>query len=267
MSETKLSDRNAAIQAMLTDGENLMNFYRFAAQNPHLPLRVACQIVIARPNAQVCYAFEEWNAMGRRINKGSAGIPFIDMDGQRRFVFDSNDTHGDGRYRRLIYPMKRLIKGLDALNGTTYDQDLRGDYRKVKVGVATYLNENDYFTDDEERNKHLIEGISYYLYCKTGFPKANGVTMSGLPYGLQENADFFLYVKEVAEQLQREVEQAYIDDLNKVEVVNDIEEDAISDEPIVKPTRNIVEVHSAARSNYKGYVVLCKHCHIFLWTL
>ncbi len=259
MGETKLSDRNAAIQAMLTDGENLMNFYRFAAQNPHLPLRVACQIVIARPNAQVCYAFEEWNAMGRRINKGSAGIPFIDMDGQRRFVFDSNDTHGDGRYRRLIYPMKRLIKGFDALNGTTYDQDLRGDYRKVKVGVATYLNENDYFTDNEERNKHLIEGISYYLYCKTGFPKTNGVTMSGLPYGLQENADFFLYVKEVAEQLQREVEQAYVDDLNKVEVVNDIEEDAISDEPIVKPTRNIVEVHSAARSNYKGYVVLCKH--------
>lgn len=30
MSDTKLSDRNAAIQAMLTDGENLMNFYRLA---------------------------------------------------------------------------------------------------------------------------------------------------------------------------------------------------------------------------------------------
>ena len=259
MSETKLNDRNAAIQAMLTDGENLMNFYRFAAQNPHLPLRVACQIVIARPNAQVCYAFEEWNAMGRRINNGSAGIPFIDMDGQRRFVFDSNDTHGNGRYRRLVYPMKRLIKGFDALNGTTYEKELSGDYHKVKGGVAIYLYRNDYFTDDDERNRRLLEGVSYYLYCKTGFPKANGVTMSGLPYELQENAGFFLYVKEVAEQLQREVEQAYVDDLNKVEVVNDIEEDAISDEPIVKPTRNIVEVHSAARSNYKGYVVLCKH--------
>lgn len=262
MSETKLSDRNAAIQAMLTDGENLMNFYRFAAQNPHLPLRVACQIVIARPNAQVCYAFEEWNAMGRRINKGSAGIPFIDMDGQRRFLFDSNDTHGNGRYRRLVYPMKRLIKGFDVLNGTELEKDLRGDYRKVKVGTAQYLKENDYFTDDEEYNKLLLEGTSFYLYCKTGFPKTNGIHISGLPYDLQTNADFFLKVREVAENLQREIEDAYLYDLNKVEEINDIKEDAVSDEPIVAQTRNIVEVHSAVRSNYKGYVALCKHTDV-----
>ena len=166
----RLSGRNAAIQEMLADGNGLMNFYRFAAQNPHISLREACQIIIARPNASVCFAFEEWNAMGRRVNKGSKGIPYLDSDGQKRFVFDGNDTHGDGRYRRLIYPMKRLLKGLDVLNGTELSEDLRGDYRKIKVGTATFLQENDYFTDDEEHNKLLLEGVSYYLYCKTGFP-------------------------------------------------------------------------------------------------
>lgn len=245
MSENKLSDRNAAIKAMLEDGEQLMNFYRFAAQNRHLSLREACQIVIAKPNATVCYSFEQWNEMGRRINKGSAGIPYIDMNGQRRFMFDANDTHGDGIYRRLIYPMKRLLKGFDILNGTELEKDLRGDYRKVKVGTAQYLQENDYFTDDEEYNKLLLEGTSFYLYCKTGFPKTNGIHISGLPYDLQTNADFFLKVREVAENLQREIEDAYLYDLNKVEEINDIEEDAVSNEPIVAQTRNIVEVHSA----------------------
>ena len=236
MSETRLSERNAAIQAMLSNGEQIMNFYRFAAQNPHISLREACQIIIARPNASVCFAFEEWNAMGRRVNKGSKGIPYLDSDGQKRFVFDGNDTHGDGRYRRLIYPMKRLLKGFDVLNGTELSEDLRGDYRKIKVGTATFLQENDYFTDDEEHNKLLLEGVSFYLYCKTGFPKSNGVKLSGLPYDLQDNAAFFMNVKEVAEYLQSEVERAYVDDLNKVQVIDDTEEETVSDEPVI-PTR------------------------------
>ena len=220
----KLSGINAAIQEMLSSGE-IKNFYRFVAQNPHLSLRAACQIVIERPNASVCFSFEEWNAMDRRVNKGCKGIPYKDNDGQKKFVYDSADTHGDGRYKRLIYPMKRLLKGLDGLNGTAISEDLNGDYKKIQSGVAKYLNDNDYFTDDEEYNKLLFEGVSYFLYCKTGFPKSSGITLSGLHYDLKGNADFFMNVKEVADYLGQEIERAYVDDLNKVETIDDTEEE------------------------------------------
>ena len=67
------ADRNRAIQAMMTDGEQLKTFYRFVANNPHIPLHDACQIVIQRPDARVCFSFEEWNAQGRRV-KAFGGI-------------------------------------------------------------------------------------------------------------------------------------------------------------------------------------------------
>ena len=35
------ADRNRAIQAMMTDGEQLKTFYRFVANNPHIPLHDA----------------------------------------------------------------------------------------------------------------------------------------------------------------------------------------------------------------------------------
>ena len=70
------ADRNRAIQAMMTDGEQLKTFYRFVANNPHIALHDACQIVIERPNASVCFSFEEWNAQGRRVTKGRKGIPY-----------------------------------------------------------------------------------------------------------------------------------------------------------------------------------------------
>ena len=78
MSEMKrLSDRNRAIQEMLTSGEGLKTFYRFVANNPHIALHDACQIVIERPSASICFSFEEWNAQGgqRRIGQSKhAGL-------------------------------------------------------------------------------------------------------------------------------------------------------------------------------------------------
>ena len=116
MAETKrLSDRNKLIQELLTDGKGLMNFYRFVAQNPHINLHDACQIVINRPNASVCFLFSEWNEMERRIIKGRKGIPFYDENGNKRFAFDKNDTWGK-EYRRSIYPMGRLYRSVNCIS-------------------------------------------------------------------------------------------------------------------------------------------------------
>lgn len=235
MSETmRLSERNALIQAMLSDAERLKDFYRFTAQNPHFDLHDACQIIVVRPNASVCFSYEEWNSMGRRITKGRKGIPYADRDGIKHFAFDANDTHGEDRYMRLIYPMKRLLIGLDKLNGTEWTEDKLTDYRKIQVGIAQYLQENNYFTDDEERNSLICEGIAYSLYCKTGFPKNNGIKLHGLPYGLKENADIFRDIYVLTDVIKEEIEEAYSLSKEEVEVIHDIDEETLSDEPVVK---------------------------------
>ncbi len=260
MSENRLSNRNAAIQEMLTDGEKIKNFYRFVAQNPHISLHDACQIIISRPNAGVCYSFEEWNAMGRRITRGSKGVPYYDVDGYKQFVFDANDTNGEERYKRLVYPIKRLLDGLDALNGTEMDADLRGDYRKIHVGVATYLQENGYFTDDEDRNRLILEGVTYSLYCKTGFPKSNGITMHGMTGDLTDNAQLFKDVCGFADFLHKEIEEAYERKQNEVKVIDDVDEETVSDEPIIteKPTETVAQTETKVEpqlpSYYKEYL-------------
>ena len=139
MAERRLSERNAKIAAMLESGEELKNFYRFISQNEYINLHDACQIVMERPDATVCNTLEEWNAMGRRVIKGRKSISFYDHDGYKQFVFDANDTYGDGRYQRPIFPLKRMLIGLDELNGTSLYEDLRGDYRKIHNGVYSYL--------------------------------------------------------------------------------------------------------------------------------
>ena len=246
MSETmRLSNRNALIQEMLSDAERIKDFYRFTAQNEHYDLHDACQIVIARPNASVCYSFEEWNAMGRRVTKGRKGIAYADRDGIKRFTFDATDTHGEERYKRLIYPMKRLLVGLDKLNGSEWAGDTLSDYRKIQVGVAQYLQNKSYFTDDEERNTLVCEGVAYSLYCKTGFPKNNGIKLHGMPYSLQDNADLFRDISILRDTVKEEVEKAYLQTLEEVKIIEDIDEETVSDEPIIsKPIDENIEVDS-----------------------
>ena len=73
--------RNEQIAELLASGERLKDFYRFTAQNPHIDLHDACQIVLARPKASICFYMDEWNEMGRRVTKNRRGIQFYDTDG------------------------------------------------------------------------------------------------------------------------------------------------------------------------------------------
>lgn len=67
MGNERLLGRNAAIANMFTDSDQLKNYYRFIALNPHINLHDACNILLARPNATVCYPYEEWNELGRQV--------------------------------------------------------------------------------------------------------------------------------------------------------------------------------------------------------
>ena len=135
-----------AIQEMLTSGEGLKTFYRFVASNPHIALHDACQIVIERPSASICFSFEEWNAQGRRVTKGRKGIPYYDNDGSKHFVFAVSDTHGDNRYRRSINPVKKILDGLDLVNGTEIAGSNRGDYSIENLREYMLSMGKDYLT-------------------------------------------------------------------------------------------------------------------------
>ena len=228
------ADRNRAIQAMMTDGEQLKTFYRFVANNPHIALHDACQIVIERPNASVCFSFEEWNAQGRRVTKGRKGIPYYDGDGNKYFVFDVADTHGENRYRRITQPVKKILDGLDLLNGTEIADSNRGDYRIMLSGVVTYLGQNDFLTENDEiRNRLIAEGVAYSLYSSTGFPKERGITLKGYPYGLGDNADLFREIQSVTKILQQDINDAVFNKKNEVAIIDDTEEDYVTDEPVL----------------------------------
>ena len=235
MAEIKrTTDRNRAIQAMMTDGEQLKTFYRFVANNPHIALHDACQIVISRPSASVCFSFEEWNAQGRRVTKGRKGIPYYDGDGNKYFVFDVTDTHGENRYRRAAQPVKKILDGLDLLNGTEIADSNRGDYRIMLSGVVTYLGQNDFLTENDEiRNRIIAEGVAYSLYSSTGFPKERGITLKGYPYGLGDNADLFREIQSVTKILQQDINDAVFNKKNEVAVIDDTEEDYVTDDPVL----------------------------------
>lgn len=235
MAEIKrTTDRNRAIQALMTDGEQLKTFYRFVANNPHIALHDACQIVISRPSASVCFSFEEWNAQGRRVTKGRKGIPYYDGDGNKYFVFDVADTHGEKRYRRITQPVKKILDGLDLLNGTEIAESNRGDYRIMLSGVVTYLGQNDFLTENDEiRNRLIAEGVAYSLYSSTGFPKERGITLKGYPYGLGDNADLFREIQSVTKILQQDINDAVFNKKNEVAIIDDTEEDYVTDEPVL----------------------------------
>ena len=234
MSENnRLSTRNAKIAAMLADGGQLKNFYRFIAQNPYINLHDACQIIIERPDATVCNTMEDWNAMGRRVTKGKKGIPYYDNDGYKRFVFDAADTHGDDRFQRDIIPLKHILIGLDELNGTSMYEDGRGEYRKIHNGVYSYLERQGELTGDEQRDILFAEGVTFMLYSKTGFPKTSGIHLHGLPYSYRDNADFVKELYISSNILTQEIEEAYENKQSEVEVIDDTEEETITDESVI----------------------------------
>ena len=114
-----LSNKNAAIQEMMSSGNGLMNFYRFVAQNPHLSLREACQIVVERSNASVCFSYEEWNAMGIQ-QADDTPVHCYNKHGRLfRGFADKQERARNGRYfvyrrtdgQRLRHGLKRFGNG------------------------------------------------------------------------------------------------------------------------------------------------------------
>ena len=235
MSE-KLTTRNQRIAELFTDSERLKSFYRFAAQNPHINLRDVCQILILRPDASVCFSYEEWNAVGRKVKRGSRGIMYYDYDGYKQFVYDASDTRGENRAFRPMMPVESLLVGLDELNETGFAGDTISEYEKIQSGVRFYLHEQGALTGDEVRDMLTVEGIAFSLYMKTSQPQSEEIELHTLPYAYSENTTFAKEVYVQAEMLAQEIEDAYKNKQEQVEIIDDTEEETVSDEPIIHKT-------------------------------
>lgn len=116
MNEVKrLNKRNELIDEMLKDSSKLKSFYHFTLINPHITLHTACKVIIERGDLEICHLFEEWNEIGRRINRGARGIPYYDTNGKEEFT-------------RYYYGLERLLIVLDEINNTSLINDERSDY-------------------------------------------------------------------------------------------------------------------------------------------
>lgn len=191
---------------MLSSTEGLQKYYAFIANHPHLSLRDICQIITYRENLNYCLSFEEWNAVDRRIIAGRKGIPYYDENGNKRFVFDVKDTYGKDKIQIPYHSFDPLIYGLCELNHHVLDNNDTSDYQILYQEVKSY------FPDE---NQYQVEGISYYLLCKTGRNKLNDIRVEGLPFTLKENA---LIVKDVCQKgdnILNMINQLYIQKTNK----------------------------------------------------
>ena len=235
MTEREINTRyeHRTIYNLLGNGNEMRNLYRFVSQNPHIDLREACQIVLIRPTAGVCYSLQEWNEQGRRIKSGCHGIGYYDTDGNKRYVFDVADTYGKERYRRWIMPLNKILQGLDELNGTNRAESNRGAYNNIYFGVKTYLERNENFYANEKKLRLYAEGIAYSLYSATAFPKDNGILLHGYPYSDKENALMLKEIFEWTDYVREEIDEAYLRKVNEIPVIDDTEEDFVSDEPLL----------------------------------
>lgn len=202
---------NEEIEKMLKDNEGIKRFYQFIYHNPHLSLHNACQIVIRRPNASICYSFDEWNQMNRRIRFGSKGILYYDENSNRRFVFDINDTYGFDVHKEKEIPMEAILKGFGKINQTNlFKEPNMNDFDKIRLGVETYFQENGYYS----------EGVAYLLYLSTDKARKLEVNINGLPYSLDISSEIITenvtQYKNLKETILMAYEQVKIDEEKKI---------------------------------------------------
>ena len=253
MGNERLLGRNAAIANMFTDSDQLKNYYRFIALNPHINLHDACNILLARPNATVCYPYEEWNELGRQVIRGKKSIAYYDYDGYKQFVFDVSDTRGDSQYNCSLMSREHLLEGLNELVDTDLLEASDSDYTSILKATKYYLNEQGIASEDELRSELLAEGIAYSLYSKTGLHQNEYIELQALPFSFKENAEFVKEVYVQAELLAQEIEDAYKNKQEEIKVLYDTDEETLSDEPkLPESTKTIVQTHSAIISNYKA---------------
>lgn len=205
---------NISIQNMLTNGEGVKKFLRFVANNPHLTLRDSCQIVTFKENLSFCHTYQAWERMNFQVQEDRIGVPYLDENGNANFVFDLTEVSGNFDYQPLTIAHKKVIKGLSLLNGIESDRrKAYDDFEQIQKHVSKY-----YENEIVDNKEFVIEGVSYFLFCKTGKKEIKPIQLKEYSNSLKENALLFKNVYQQANTLLKEIDSVLEQEENKNEI-------------------------------------------------
>ncbi len=193
----------------------MKRFYKFVNLNRHLSLHDVAEIFIKDKNLSICYSFEEWNAMERRIKSGHKGILYYDIDGNKKFVFNENSTYGETKYLKIYPSTSNLISSLDILNSNLEINYYLSDYRKIYKNVKNFFQTNHLLYNHFLKDELIVEGVSYSLYIKSKIKDDEVIYLHPFPFSLKENANLFKEIYELTQKLENELEKIKQNELIK----------------------------------------------------
>jgi len=142
----------------------LANFYKFRINNPTFNFAQAMQIFSSNPQVTICKSFDEWNALQRRIQRHSKGIPYIDENNPRwkHYVFDISQTYGVD-YPPKIYPARNtLASDINDIN-TIKKTELHNNYENFIDVIKQFNLENGYSKESEIDSNYLNRYIAIFV--------------------------------------------------------------------------------------------------------
>ena len=159
-----------AIRDVSKDRDSWRAFLRFYAKFYKYSFSEALLIHAQAPKATACGELRHWNAVGRRIHRGTKGIPVFDETDRSqsiRYVFDVADTYGEDRGipRRWRLPDKYKAAVLQEMQSRFSSPSPTEKYDKnFKWAVEEYVRENclDHLEGIQyDFDGSLLEGLDY----------------------------------------------------------------------------------------------------------
>ena len=161
--QEKLTYLKAATDNALSKvAENVANwreFLRFYANIYKYQFSEALQIYEQNPNVTMCGEIKHWNAIERRVHKGTYGIPILsetDKDMEIRYVFDVTNTYGEDIPEMLTLPNQyksAVFAEIESRFRTVTPEEIQNNYdKKFKNVIEEYVRET---------CLNYIEGLQY----------------------------------------------------------------------------------------------------------
>ena len=160
---------NAANHVQKSKGE-WRKFLRFYAKLYKYPFPEALLIYEQAPHVTACGELHHWNKVGRRVHRGTKGIPIIndaDKNTEIRYVFDISNTYGEDRGipRRWSLPDKYMdAVGNELQSRFRVPPPTSNQNKNLKWAVEEYVREScrDYMPDIQHNvSDSFLEELDY----------------------------------------------------------------------------------------------------------
>lgn len=161
------------LSAIQNDVNRWKNFLKFSSEFYKYSFIENLLMFAQRPDVTMCATIEQWNSVGRWVNRGTKGIRLIDNQDDEitlKYVFDVNDTHGNEKvlFRKWTAEQQQII---DILK----DYFHYNNYNNLKDIITMYIYEH---FDNNRTIKGLTEmekeelttdflenNINFVTYC------------------------------------------------------------------------------------------------------